>query len=176
MKKLNANPEDKASVIESERKLHELGFVDCVSNLSEEEKELILGDKVRYFIPWRAVWNEDSVTSNCRIVFDASMGTKGGCSLNSLLAKGMNNMNNLVDIHVRWSTHMHAFHTDVAKMYNAVRLHKAYWRYQLYLWHDSLDPDAKPVWKAIKTLIYGVRSSGNLAECGLRRTANLCKD
>ena len=33
-----------------------------------------------------------------------------------------------------------------------------------------------PKWKVIKTLIYGIRSSGNLAECGLRRTVALGRD
>ena len=32
-----------------------------------------------------------------------------------------------------------------------------------------------PEWKVIKTLIYGVRPSGGLAECGLRKTVGLCK-
>ena len=56
-------------------------------------------------------------------------------------------------------------------MYNAVRLDKSHWRYQLSLLDDGLLEDHSPQWKVIKTLIYGVRSCGNLAECGLRRTA-----
>ena len=33
-----------------------------------------------------------------------------------------------------------------------------------------------PLWKVIKTTIYGVRPSGNIAECGLRRTAELSRE
>ena len=47
---------------------------------------------------------------------------------------------------------------------------------QLYLWKKSLDVDDDPVWKVIKILIYGVRSSDNQAECMLRRTAGISKD
>ena len=176
VRKLATLPDDKATVIESERKMQDMGYVDYLSNLTSEEQGMIMGNVVRYFIPWRAVFNENSVTTPCRLVFDASMGSKGGCSLNSLLAKGSNNMNNLAEIHIRWRTHRHAFHTDVTKMYNTVRLKKSHWRYQLYLWSDNLDPSLKPVWKVIKTLIYGVRSSGNQAECALRRTAELSED
>ena len=176
VRKLNAQPDDMLSVLESERKMQDLGFVDYLSNLSSDEQDMIMNAEVRYFIPWRAVYNENSVTTPCRLVFDASMGCKGGCSLNSLLAKGSNNMNNLNDIHIRWRTNPHAFHTDVTKMYNAVQLHKTHWRYQLYLWYDQLKMDAEPVWKVIKTLIYGVRSSGNQAECALRRAAELSRD
>ena len=146
VRKLATLPDDKTTVIESERKMQDMGYVDYLSNLTPEKQGMIMGDVVRYFIPWRAVFNENSVTTPCRLVFDASMGSKGGCSLNSLLAKGSNNMNNLAEIHIRWRTHKHAYHTDVTKMYNTVRLKKSHWRYQLYLWCENLDPSLKPVW------------------------------
>ena len=137
---------------------------------------MILDATTRYFIPWRAVWNEGSMTTPCRMVFDASMGSKGSCSLNSILATGANGMNKLVEVTTRWLTKPHAYHCDVSKMYNALKLHKMYWCYHLYLWSDELDPDAEPVWKVMKTTFYGVSSSHNQAECGLRRTAELSKD
>ena len=40
IKKLNKNPDDLLAVIESERKLQILGFVEYVSNLNEREKNL----------------------------------------------------------------------------------------------------------------------------------------
>ena len=76
-------------------------------------------------------------------------------------------MNKLVEILIRWTVYKYAFHTDIQKMYNTVRLDGRYWRYQLYLWSDGLEGDILPQWKVIKTLIYGVRPSGNLGECGL---------
>ena len=173
-KLLSTRPEDRQAVIESERKLQDLGFVDYVDNLMSEEKTVIF-ENLRYFIPWRAVYNENSKSTPCRLVFDASQATKGGCSLNSLLAKGANSLNKLVEILVRWTTHGHAFHTDVSKMYNRVWLDKQHWRYQLYFWSDELAVDEKPRWKVMKTLTYGVRSSGNLAQCALRKTADICK-
>ena len=46
------------------------------------------------------------------------------------------------------------------------------WNYQVYFWNDSFNI-TDPKWKVIKTLIYGVKSSGNQAECGLKKTAKL---
>ena len=175
VRKLNMNPSDKSCVIESEAKLQQLGFVDYVDNLDPEVQEMILGALVRYFIPWIAVFNKNSATTPWRLVFNASMGSKNSCSLNSLLAKGVNGMNKLLEIFIRWRTRRHAFHTDVSKMYNCVKLRKEHWRYQLYLWNDGLDPNAPPRWKTVKSVIYGVRSSGNQAECALRRTAELSR-
>ena len=113
-----------------ERKLEDLGFVGYISNLSDEEKALIINGKVRYFIPWKAVYNETSQTTSCRLVFDASQSTQGGCSLNSLLAKWASSMNKLVEI-MMWLTRPHAFQTDISKMYNVIHLSTRFWRYQL---------------------------------------------
>ena len=174
--RLQSKPEDRAAAIESEKKLQDLNFVGYFDDLSEEEKELVMSSMVKYFIPWRVVFNENSLSTPCRLVFDASLAPKGGRSLNSILAKGANSLNNLVQILIRWTTHPHAFHTDISKMYNRIWLVKEHWCYQLYLWSHDLDPDTDPVWKVIKTLIYGVRPSGQLAECALRRAADLFKD
>ena len=158
-------------VIRSERKSHDLGFVEFIKELSDEQKSKIDNSQVQYFIPWRAVWNGNSVSTPCRLVFDASHKIKD-ISLNNLLAKGRNIMNRLVEVAIRWMIHKHAFHTDIQKMYNTIRLDEDHWRYQLYLWDKELNPDNKPETKVIKTLIYGVRSSGNQAERGLRYTVH----
>ena len=102
-------------------------------------------------------------------------GGGGGISLNDLLAKGTNSMNLLVEIMIRWTTYLFAFHTDIQKMYNAILLHVKFWCYQMYYWRDDLAVDQSPRRKVIKTLIYGVKPSGNLAERGLRQTADKTK-
>ena len=173
---LNSSATDKRSILDFERKLHDAGYVDFFKNLSDVERDLISSSPVKYFIPWRPVWKDDSVSTPCRLAFDATMSTKGACSLNSLLAKGANSLNNLQGILIRWSLRHHAFHTDVQKMYNRVMLDQAHWCYQLYLFSENLDLNDKPEWKVIKTLIYGVRPSGNLAEYALRRTVELSRD
>ena len=173
--KLNANPEDKKSVIDFEQKLQDLGYVDYISNLSPSERDKILSSTVKYFIPWRPVWNANSISTPCRMTFDASMSDRNGCSLNSLLAKGANSLNSLIGITLRWTLHRSAFHTDVQKMYNKVLLDPSHWSYQLYLFSKNLNLDEEIEWKFVKTLIYGVRPSGSLAVCALRRTVELCK-
>ena len=169
--KLDRNRVEKNDVIKSEEKMQKLGFVDSLDNLTPTQKERIERSLVRYFIPWRAVWNSNSLRTPCRLVFDASQVTKSGYSLNSILAKGRNNMNKLVEILIRWTTHRFAFHTDIRKMYNTVKLDEQDWCYQLYLWSNELKVSEEPHIKVIKTLIYGVKSSGNQAERGLRDTA-----
>ena len=170
VKKLAKSPKDLKDVIEAEAKLHNLGYVDYIDNLVEEDRNMILNAPVKYFIPWRVVWSK-SLSTPVRPVFDASSCTSRGCSLNDILAKGTNNMNNLVQILLRWTIHSWAYHTDIRTMYNRVHLEKDYWCYQLYLWGKKLEPSVEPSIKVIKTLIYGVRSSGIEAERAIRVTA-----
>ena len=58
-------------------------------------------------------------------------------------------------------------------MCNSVKLVEDEWCLQWYIWQKDLDSRKLPEEKVIKTLIYGVKSSGNQAERGLRKTARL---
>ena len=174
VRSLNKKPEDKKAAILSESKLQELGFVDFLDNLAPEIKDNILNN-VNYFIPWRIVFNPNSVSTPCRLVFDASASPRGQTSLNSLLCKGRNSLNNLVMIILRWMCCPYVFHTDISKMYNTIYLDSKHWRYQLYFWNNELKVGIAPRIKVVKTIMYGVRPSGNIAECALRKTAKLTK-
>ena len=55
--KLSKRELDRASVIQSQDKLQELGYVDYLNNLNENVKISILENKLLHFIPWRVVWN-----------------------------------------------------------------------------------------------------------------------
>ena len=92
--------------------------------------------------------------------------------LNDILAKGKNNTNKLVEIVIRWSKNRIGFHADIKQMYNTVQLRQEDWCVQRYIWQKDLDKSKIPKEKIIKTLIYGVKSSGNQAERGLRETAS----
>ena len=178
VKKLNnpTNATDKSDVIESEAKLQKLGFVDYVKNLPADIQDDLRNNPVQNFIPWRAVWKPTSISTPCRVVFDASMATPSGYSLNDILAKGKNGLNKLQEIVIRWTTHPVGIHSDISKMYNTIQLDQRDWCLQRYIWHENLDPTKIPEEKVIKTLIYGVKPSGNQAEYGLRKIADMSKD
>ena len=116
VKKVEKCPEDRNEVIQSERKLQDLGFVDFLTNLTPEQMKKICDSPVKHFVPWSSVWSGNSVSTPCRLVFDASQKTNNDYSLNCALAKGRNNMNKLVKITIRWMMHKYAFHTDIQKM------------------------------------------------------------
>ena len=129
-----------------------------------------------HFLPWRVAYNENSTTTPVRLVFDASAVTEGGFAMNHLLALGINSINSLLEIWLRWRVWRVAIHTDVTKMYNVVKLMEKHWKYQKYLFDYDLDPAREPSDKVITTLIYGVRSSGNQAQVAMRRVAEILKE
>ena len=138
-------PKDKIDVLQSEAiDFKVLGYVDNVKNLPSKVQESLSSNQIQNFIAWRAVWKPSSVSTPCRIVFDASQATATGYSLNDLLAKGRNNLNRLQDILVRWSIHKVAIYTDVRKMYNTVCLDQFHWCFQRYIWQEDLDPTKIP--------------------------------
>ena len=85
-------------------------------------------------------------------------------------------MNSLLDIFLRWRTHLHAYHTDVMKMYNSVLLNENHWCFQRYIWQEHLDRKCIPEEKIIKTLIYGIKSSGNQAITAIRMIVDKYKE
>ena len=99
------------------------------------------------------------------------MATKSGYALNNIIPKGMNNLNKLLEVFLRFRTHVVAFHNDVNKMYNGLKLKEEFWGYQRYLFEPTLDPSKPPLEKVITTAIYGVRSAGNQATVAIRKLA-----
>ncbi|XP_066920588.1 uncharacterized protein [Clytia hemisphaerica] len=176
VKRLAKNQQDKDDIIESESKLQSLGYVEYVKNLPIDQQRMLQSNPVQNFIPWRAVWKPSSISTPCRVVYDASMPTESGKSLNDILPRGRNGMNKLLETFLRWRGQRFAFHTDIQKMYNTIKLDQSHWCLQRYLWHESLAHDLSPDEKIIKTLMYGVKSSGNQAEFGLRETAEIFQD
>jgi hypothetical protein len=173
--RLNKDPQRKQQIIAFENKLQSLKMVEFVWNLTEEQQEKIRKAPLQYFYPWRPVYNSNSVSTPARMVFDGTMATSTGYSINDVVAKGRNQMNKLVEIFIRWFIRPVAFHTDVSKMYNTIKLHENHWMFQMYYWHQDLDPNEHPIVKVIKTVIYGIKPSGNQAEYALRQTARLQK-
>ena len=126
IKRLNKSEKDIMDAIAAEKKLQDLGYVDWLSNLDSADQDAILKSPVMHFIAWHIV-RSGSVTTPVRPVFNASAKTPSGYSLNDILPKGTNNMNNLVEIVIRWGIKKFGYHTDVRKMYNSVLLEKRFW-------------------------------------------------
>lgn len=157
------NPEMVDDINQAHAKLVDNGFVIAESALDAETKKILqLQDKTEYYIPWRTVYKTGSVSTPCRIVFDASSRTPGGESLNGILCKGVNLLSNMFNILLRFRLKPYGLTCDVKMAYNNVNLEPHHYRFQKYLWLDNLDTLNQVTTYIVRTLIYGVKPSGNL--------------
>ena len=170
------NPEMRTDTIKSHNKLRDKGHVIPYSDLTVDERTRMDSTPGSgYTIPWRTVYKESSLSTPCRMVFDASSRTPGGESLNNVLAKGQNKLAKLLNILLRFRSKQSAMTADVSMAYNGVKLQAEHYRYQRYLWKEDLNPANPLMIMIVRTLIYGVRPSGNLTMAAFDKLSEYCK-
>ena len=173
IKQLSKDEQAKQDVLAAHEKLRSRGYVVPLADLSTEEQNLVTSNHDSgYIIPWRSVWKQSSLSTPCRLVFDASSKTPGGESLNNILAKGENKLIKIHNVLLRFRCQPGAFTCDVKMAYNQINLDSGHYRYQQYLWRPELDPENPVVIMVVRTLIYGVRSAGNQLFAGFEKVAD----
>lgn len=125
-----------------------------------------------YFIPWRTVYKEGSLSTPCRVVYDASSKTPHGESLNGILAKGQNRLIKLQHLMIRLRLGAEAVTADITMAYNGMKLQPEHLKFQKYLWKEGLDPSNATVEMVVTTLIYGVKPSGQQCQVSIERLAD----
>ena len=176
LRKLQKDPEAKQQVLESHTKLASNGYSCDIDELTPKERALVDSLPGEYYLPWRFVTKEGSLSTPVRVVFDASATTPSGKSLNDILAKGKNKLEKIFSLDINFRAGPCAFACDIRMAYNQIQLEPSDFRWQKYLWVDNLDP-TKPVrTRIMRTIIYGVKPSGNQTAEGLEQVAQYVID
>ena len=165
------SPEIRAATVKFHQELVGKGFVVPLRSLPKSVQEDIWKAPLRHYLLWRTVFKPSSTSTPCRIVVDPSMS-----GLNDCLCKGVNCLNSLYMIGINWRSNPVGFTSDIAKMYNSIKLYQSEYPFMLYLWSESLDPDENPEVFLYVTVTYGLVSSGNVTTAALRRIATIHKD
>jgi hypothetical protein len=166
------NPSAREDTLKSHQKLLDRGHVMWEEDLPKHHRETIeKSPGAGYYIPWRIVHNEGSLSTPCRMVFDASSKTPGRESLNGCLAKGQNRLCKLQHLLLRFRMGQEAVTADISMAYNGTRLHPEHMKYQRYLWRDDLLPQNPVKVMYVCTLIYGVKPSGQQTQVTLEKLA-----
>ena len=110
---------------------------------------------------------KDSVTTPCRLVTNSSFGNP---SLNSIVMKGPNSMNSMLDIMLRWRSYEYAIQYDLAKAYNTMHTGPLERHLRRFIWRFS----PQESWKefAFDRVHFGDISAGCHLETGLDKTAD----
>ncbi|XP_066260433.1 uncharacterized protein [Euwallacea similis] len=114
-----------------------------------------------YFMCHHGLYRADAITTNLRVVFDASLPSCTGFSLNNIQMAGPTIQQDLFSILIRFRQHRCVVSADCTKMYRSVWVHPDERPLQRILWRFS--PEEPLHCYQLKTLTYGTTSASFLA-------------
>lgn len=140
----------------------DLGHMEIVNS----EKESI---EPTVYLPHHPVIKQESITTKVRVVFDASMKTTTGISLNDQLMVGPKLQDDLFNILLRFRCHEFVITADIGMMYRQIWVDKEDQSLQRIYWRNK---DAEEVSTyQLKTVTYGTACAPYLATRCLKQLA-----
>ncbi|XP_076236255.1 uncharacterized protein LOC143180421 [Calliopsis andreniformis] len=124
-----------------------------------------------YYLPHHGVFREAGTTTKLRVVFNGSMPSSNGRSLNEFLLRGPNLLPNLADVLLRWRRYVFVFSADIEKMYRQILVHPEDRKWQRIVWKPT--PDSTVVDYELNTVTYGLACAPYLAIRCLRQLAEM---
>lgn len=164
-KRLEKEPEWKAAYREQ---IHEMISRGAATKLTQEEFDNWKGPK--WYISHLVAPNPHSSSTPVRIVWNSSQEFHG-VSLNDLLYKGPDVLNQIRGVLLRFRTGLYAALGDVKKMYNSVWLKDKEVHLHRFLWRDNPEDEIQTF--AVVRVNIGDKPAGCIAQVAMRETANL---
>lgn len=126
------------------------------------------------FLPHHGILRQSSLTTKLRVVFDGSIKTAFGISLNDTLMTGTKLQDNIIGIILRFRLHAIAITADLKTMYRHILIHEKDRDYQRILWRFST---SEPVQEfRLNTVTYELACALFLAIRCIRQLASSASD
>ncbi|XP_017475410.1 PREDICTED: uncharacterized protein LOC108365775 [Rhagoletis zephyria] len=119
-------------------------------------------------LPHHDVIKEDSLTTKCRVVYDASAKSSNGKSLNNILYTGPRLLNDLLAVLLNWRLHVYVITADIEKKFCCIDMHEEDSEYQRIIWRN---PDGQITEYKLTTVTFGTASAPYLANETIHRLA-----
>ena len=136
-------------------------FIQSFNKLGHMEEvpanEMLLPNEKSYCLSHHCVFKDSSTTTKLRVVFDGSVKTTCGISLNDRLMVGPMIQKGLLSILIRFGMYPVALSEDIAKMYRQVQLDAEDKGYHQLLWKEPNSTDIKTL--RMTRVTYGIASS-----------------
>ncbi|XP_072398016.1 uncharacterized protein [Diabrotica undecimpunctata] len=123
----------------------------------DEERE----QQLAYYMPHHAVIRKTNKTTRVRVVFDASMKSESGLSLNEVQCVGPTLQNDLFSIVLRFRKYQFVMTADISKMYRMIHVSPEQRKLQRIFWRQNAANDLKCY--QLNTVTYGTASAPYLA-------------
>lgn len=111
-----------------------------------------------YYLPHRAVYDPERISTKCRVVFDASAKTATGYSLNSFLLSGPPLQLDIANLAMKFRTRKIVLIGDIAKMFLNIDVNENDRDYLRFLWKETHESGPPRVYR-FSTLIFGATDS-----------------
>lgn len=121
------------------------------------------------YLPHHGVLREESTSTKLRVVFDGSLETSTGTSLNQKLLVGPSLQQDIRDIFLRWRTHKVCLVADIQRMYRQILVREEDQDYQRIVWRTS--PNDPIIDYRLSTVTYGTSCAPYLAIKVLKQLA-----
>ena len=164
-KKLSRQPDWKKTY---SAQVHEMVSRQAAVRLTKEE--LLTWSGSVWYISHLVAPNSHSVSTPVRLVWNSSQ-RFNGLSLNDLLMKGPDVLNQIRGVLLRFRSGRFAALGDIRKMYNSVWLEDREKHLHRFLWRDSEEEEIGEY--AITRVNMGDKPAGCIAQLAMRETANL---
>lgn len=125
-------------------------------------------------LPHHPVLKEQSESTKCRVVFDASAKTSSGLSLNDIMMVGPTVQEDIFSILTRFREHTFILTGDIEKMYRQILLNPVHRHMQVILWRENESEPMK--YYQLNTVTYGTSSAPFLSTRCLVQLAHECRD
>ncbi|XP_050303785.1 uncharacterized protein LOC126741423 [Anthonomus grandis grandis] len=152
-KRLNRNETLRNQYIEFMENYESLGHMTLKGTLDTDNSI----DNRSYFLPHTAVLRDSSLTTKCRVVFDASAKTNTNISLNDIILAGPTIQEDLFSILLRLRLRKHVLSADIKMMYRCVQIDSTERSYQQILWRKDSKEKIKVF--ELNTVTYGTSSA-----------------
>lgn len=123
----------------------------------------------KFYLPHHCVIREESTTTKLRVVFDGSVKSFGGCSLNDALMNGPTVQPTLWSILIKFRGYPIALCGDIEKMYRQILITEDHQNFQRILWRNHTTEPIKEY--KLRTVTYGTKSAPFLATRTLNKVA-----
>ncbi len=122
-----------------------------------------------FYFPMHAVRKESSTTTKIRAVFDASMKSASGVSLNETLMVGPTVHSSSVDVLIRFRLSKIAIVADVSKMYRVIELLPRDCDLHRFVWRSNPNDVLRDF--RMTRFTFGVSSSSFIANMAIKQNA-----
>ncbi|XP_044729779.1 uncharacterized protein LOC123293128 [Chrysoperla carnea] len=128
----------------------------------ERNQQLEFTPESEYYLPHHAVIKPENSATPSRVVFNASMPTTSGKSLNDILLLGPPKQSELFDIILRFRTHQYVMTCDIVKKFRQIRIQKHHQALQKILWRNTPEEPIQTL--QLTTVTYGTTCAPYLAQ------------